>query len=586
MNRFLSLTLVAALAMGFVACSNDEELLRRTEPEDDGTGAYIQFVVSVPTTTSSSSRADGYTDNETLGVYEHSTKAYLDAESRVHTIYAYFTTDGTNLLQVNEEDASKYYLEFNIFENADGEQDGNGDMYWTTVRKRVDGKLLTLLSEGDDVYTPCDVYVLCNKPVDGVKRVKDLLINTFTFNKNSGDVSTLTSEGMPMAARSMDGVIYQTLKLTKANTYSNPYPLNYEIERAFARISFSGTNSIPLYLTASDPTDGDHTNTSSVKDDEKIGSIKLLGYYVVNKANEYYTYRHVGSINEDFETTFATGEMSNGYPAQYGPLSDDQNAPFLIEPNTSNKTDTETFATGYWNMYGWAFDHLSEFKSCVKLDESGNDSGDYSGVEYVAENTMGNAAQLKTHATGIIFKAKLVPNVVYVVNADGTAIEAASNYSGNLYFINNTFYGSQAAVTLAGLDYLNAKVYKDGIAYYEYFIRHNNNYLYTEMDDLEFAIVRNNSYTLDIIAAAMSPYNSLYNGKPSYDDPNKDTSDGTNPTETDPSFPDPNTPTPVESPKENDTSLKINITVRPWTQHNYSTGLQQMTSGSSTSSSN
>jgi hypothetical protein len=80
----------------------------------------------------------------------------------------------------------------------------------------------------------------------------------------------------------------------------------------------------------------------------------------------------------------------------------------------------------------------------------------------------------------------------------------------------------------------------------------------------------------------MSPYNSLYNGKPSYDDPNKDTSDGTNPTETDPSFPDPNTPTPVESPKENDTSLKINITVRPWTQHNYSTGLQQMTSGSST----
>jgi hypothetical protein len=417
---------------------------------------------------------------------------------------------------------------------------------------------------------------------------------------------------MPMAARSMAGVIYDKMNLTYENTIDNPCRLNFQVERSYASISFSGDNEIPLYDKVTDPTDGDHPE-SAYDGKNKIGNIKLLSYYVINKTNEYYTYRHVGSIEESGATSFPSTTMDNGYSAKYGPIGDD--APALIEPYTDQKTSSATFADGYWNMYGWAFKHTNEFKK-LTVDKTYGDktvtvpAEKYSGLEYIAENSMTNEAQTKTQATGVVFKVMIVPTEYYATDeptlADsdfGTAaldddtnlykVTGAKYCFSDLYYYEGVFFADLDALktynsgdtNVSSVDdstYGNAgiKLYKGAEAYYEYFIRHNNNYKYEEMDDMEFAIVRNNCYDLTLLAAAMSPYNSLYAGNdPSYDDPDKgtqdsDPSDGSTP-DTDPDFPNPNTPTPCESPTKFD-YLKVTVTVRPWTQHTIPSALTEI----------
>jgi hypothetical protein len=626
--------------MGFVACSLDEPMVQPTEDEH-GPGAYIQFVVSVPATTSSSRAGDGvYTENETTGDYSYSSDANLvAAENKVHAIYAYFSIDGKNLIQANDEDDSKYYLKFDVFESANGTSateytDATAQsIYWKTVIKRVDGKLLEALksedsTDDDIIYNPCEVYLLCNKPVENVTSVSDLMNYTFEFAKTDGDLTTLESTGMPMAARSIDGVTYDNLALTKDNVYSNPYVLNYEVERSYARIYFKGTNKIPLYDTVTDPTDDDTSNKSAYANSTQIGNIKLLSYYVINKNNSYYSFRQVGVISDSYQVSYPAGLMDNGYSAKYGPIDGDM-ATTIIEPFSDQKTGLGVFSTGYWNMYGWAYKHTNDFKQLTEAKLYGEvtynvPKGSYEGIEYVAENAMANDAQTKTQATGVVFKVMIVPNEYYA-SADpgltsddfGTAAQDGALYKvtgakycfSDLYYYDGVFFAdlqalstydstnTQLASDLQELENFDEstvtdgstlasktsdfyktygiKYYKGAEAYYEYFIRHNNNYKYEEMADMEFAIVRNNSYDLTLLAAAMSPYTSLYAGSdPSYDDPDEDNQDpdGTTP-DTDPDFPDPNSPIPCEEPSSSADRLTVTVTVRPWTQHTITSGL-------------
>jgi hypothetical protein len=209
----------------------------------------------------------------------------------------------------------------------------------------------------------------------------------------------------------------------------------------------------------------------------------------------------------------------------------------------------------------------------------------YKGVEYVAENTMGKEAQLKSHATGVIFKVQLVPTTIYHLtqqnkqDAISTTSYAGSDYAPvDLYYYNKKFYDDLNSVALDNnlteltesnysTDY-GVKCYKGGVAYYDYFIRHNNNNKYTVMADMEFAIVRNNSYNLNIKAAAMSPYQSIYGGEPPYDDPQAPfiNVEGPKVDIPDPDFPGSDTPTPCE---ESNIYLQVDINVRPWIVNPY-----------------
>jgi hypothetical protein len=556
MKKFLSISAAAVLAMGFAACSSDEPIAT-TNPatEDDGSGNYIQFVVSMP---DNSSRA--YTENETSGEYAVGTPD----ENDVKKVYAYFAVKGGDGTFVTMTGTGKPYAEYPAFKVTSDEKPdvieaaGQGTGY-TTAKERMDNSL--------QIGTTYEVYLLCNKPApESVKTVSDLLNSTLEFKVSESD--SIATNGIPMAARSIEGTITDELTPSLDYTIANPALLSYEVERSFARITFAGDKTeVSLYEYAKDP-NGKTTDDYEAAAKNEIGKIKLLKYYIVNQANEYYTYRHVGNL------VSTNGVISETMPEDvatlYGPITTEW--PYAVDPHSSDKTSTgSVYTAGYHQLFTYAYRHYGAFK---KVEPN-------STLGYLPENLMAQEAQRKGQATGVLFQVQLEPNAVIGDNGSTSEYKAGDN----LYYYDGKFFSSITAVKTVLKDateanYVNfgVKYYAKGLAYYEYFIRHANNYKYTQMANMEFAIVRNNSYELNIISAAMTPYTSLVpkepdsNGDP--DDPEKvDPDDPDLPDWIDPDDPtkeptegndDPDAPKSEDDVESATTYLQVEVVVRPW----------------------
>jgi hypothetical protein len=566
MKKFLSISAAAVLAMGFAACSSDEPVVT-TNPatEDDGSGNYIQFVVSMP---DNSSRA-GYTENETSGSYAVGS----DIENDVKNVYAYFAIKDGDGTFVTMSDGKSYatYPAYKVSSDAAPdviEAAGQGTGY-TTAKERMDNSL--------QIGTTYEVYLLCNKPApESVKTVSDLLKSTLEFKVSESD--SIATNGIPMAARSIAGTITDELTPSLDNTIANPAVLSYEVERSFARITFAGDNiEVPLYEYAKDPTtskdaDGNTTANYDNAAQNAIGKIKLLKYYIVNQANEYYTYRHVGNlVSTEGVISETMPDLATDAATLFGPITTEW--PYAVDPHSGDKTSTgSVYTAGYHQLFTYAYRHYGAFKE-VKAKST---------LGYLPENLMAQEAQRKGQATGVIFQVQLEPNEV--INADGST--SAYTPGKNLYYYDGKFYADIDAVTakvsseinLSNYVKFDVKYYAKGLAYYEYFIRHANNYKYTQMANMEFAIVRNNSYELNIISAAMTPYTSLVpTTKPDTDDDpddpeNVDPDDPDLPDWVDPDKPgdptkdnpDPDGPNSGDDVESATTYLKVEVVVRPW----------------------
>lgn len=581
MKKILSLTVAAALAMGFAACSNEEDL---TVPQtnDEGAGAYMQFVVSLPASANSRS-------NETSDVYVTGT----EDEYKVEDVYVYFAKPDGNLVEVRD---GQYYAEYTAkATDAVAVEEDTANKYTQSYKtevermtENVDAALKAAQADGNCLK----VYLLCNQPVENVTTVDALLEATFDYTNAGATTAAIKKSGMPMTARSISGLIYDELDATADNNILNPWQLSFEVERSLARIAYVGkSNIVDLYDFAHDPDAADGTNNGTSQA-SKIGEIEILKYYVVNKTNKYYAYRHVGLLTAteagmdatpaegDITITKGTGDDAKTYtvPAKFGPLGDTGANSYLLDPNSGNKTSKTTSYAGYWNGYSYAYAHYTQFKNFT----ASTDGSTPGWIEYVAENGLEKDAQTKNQATGIFFQVKIRPQKVVEINDEGNAeVVTYSNadgnvYSGDLYYYDRQFFASEEALAAwEGIEVENlAKDYKhytQGYAYYEYFIRHNNNNKYSEMANMEFAIVRNNSYELDITSAAMSPYQSIKPENPGTDDPNNgsdDPEDEPDPDpqtpgndDPDPDYPDPTDPEPVE---EANMYMQVNVSVRPW----------------------
>jgi hypothetical protein len=336
MKKFISLTAIAALAIGFAACSSEDDLTPQGQDPQAaaaGTGAYVQFTIDTNSSSlSATSRAetevtnksDSYDVLETTGVY----KEDLDIEHAVKTVYAYFVnaskdTSGysvdekASLINLGTESAPVYYLKLTAMKklpNTDATElsgtNSNISTQYITDVKELTGTEITLGNE-------YQVYLLCNKAADlpANPTLADLLndqlaLNSTITNEDSStslsDASTtdnIKADGIPMSARSIDGVIYEVFTPTKENTKDNPSQLSYEVERSFARIAYTAptTTAIPLYAKVADA-----EAVAKGQSATQIGTIEVEGYYVFNRHNEYNTYRHVGSIKGETDGSYTT----------------------------------------------------------------------------------------------------------------------------------------------------------------------------------------------------------------------------------------------------------------------------------------
>jgi hypothetical protein len=559
MKKFLSLSLAAAMALGFAACSSEDVPQPKNEDQQKvGNGAYIEMTLTFPSATTSRAGTE-YTANGA-----ESSEKYVDGsdfENTVKKIYLFFFDADGNVKEIE----GKTYKEYGVYkgtETGSTTEQLNGEASirnGAPVYKTATYQLPSVLSLDTDYH----VYALVNQLPDNVADIAteaDLLNSTMAFTGKDGEATSIDTEiGIPMAARSYNGTVYATLHATTANTQSSPYELDYEIERSYGRIAFIDSKfTVPLYKSNAEAEKGEGVGAT-------VGKAHIESYYVVNKNKKLYTYRHVGDIAADYSVV-GQANWSSLPEGLFGRMTDTN--PYVIDPITNLKKETalaepdpEKPTYFLQRLDQLASPSTATDYSVFKQLKAAVDNVPQS-VEYVAENTMGVNAQRKGHTTGIIFCVTIEPNKV-----DGLSLDENQDWRVNnnqdLYFFEGEFYSSidkinaikKIEATSKTMSEFGIRYFKKGMGFYEYYIRHLDNGDYTDMGKMEFAIVRNNSYELSVKSIAMSPYSSLPKDPKPGSDPSK-------PDQPDPYDPDqPGIDDPDEGAK---VYMQIDVVVRPW----------------------
>lgn len=154
---------------------------------------------------------------------------------------------------------------------------------------------------------------------------------------------------------------------------------------------------------------------------------------------------------------------------------------------------------------------------------------------------MPQASQLNGYSTGIVFQATYVPETLWVWDSTANDWKSEQYVAGtDFYRYADVLYKTKQEI----LDHYGSGVEKlidtytgdtksGATCYYHYWIRHMNNNNPDVMGIMEFAIVRNNAYNLDIAGVTGI-------GEPT------DETDPENPDETGKMY------------------LKVNVTILPW----------------------
>lgn len=511
-----------ALCCSLAACSSDDE--PGSDAVNDKSGSF--FELNIPLyDNSSTSRAEN--EAESSEVYEYGT----EFENKINKVYLYFFDANKKPVTLSN---GKLYTEYDV-SLVKGKDTSNElptgsslnlSSHYTTGVQRLDMNLQT-----DVDYYLC---VLCNIPL----KTTFTSLDQFLDSQMTGDYST---NGMPMSSRDSQGNTYSKFQVHSYNTQSNPVRCTVYVERSLARIAYVDNRlSFPLYpsIDSQDPIEDAYVNIHEI--------------VAFNMLPNWNTFRHVGNISSiTFYTSMASDE------SRFGPIDSDGGMPFVIDPYTSYKNKTASYAKSIYNRWlpnlltwhpTWTDNDIID--NCPVIDTSTNTRL----IAYMPENCMQTSAQVKGQATGVLIRVRFVGDLVpkYVDyakqhNADGTVYY----YNGGFYYNTDQIKSDYPSLTdLTDTNYTNygVKCFKQGYGYYLYFIRHNDNGNNEVMGPMEFAIVRNNSYDLTVKKVAIPQLT---------DDDLKNI----DPTE------------PIEE-KEVEDYIKIVVTVRPWILRSQSSDLK------------
>ncbi len=269
--------------------------------------------------------------------------------------------------------------------------------------------------------------------------------------------------------------------------------------------------------------------------------IDIIPNGIYNATDKYYEYTVTGTSGDKVRATHITpfncwqpagGQYllkrvsSNGTEANKVYLGKETPDPSGIQTNYVLSCEMENKNLSYWGsnqttVEGWYRNPIRTVASNRAIEQySYTDvatSKNYYILDYTQENTMYQGNQLNCYTTGIMLQATYVPSTVYD-DKDEVVIYAAGT---DFWLLDGKFYNYART---------RATKYTDGICYYRYYIRHSNDEVLGTMGVMEYGIVRNNIYRLEI---------NSFSGVGD------------------------NTPEP-DNPKDLDEYLNIRIEVRPW----------------------
>lgn len=211
--------------------------------------------------------------------------------------------------------------------------------------------------------------------------------------------------------------------------------------------------------------------------------VEMEGIYIVNRyKGETYAFKRV---TEDLTTPPVKIEYLGKEK-----VADKIAANYVLNPKTLAAQPAEQDYEVYFNTYFSDEDWAQQYqKETVKGDNT------YTYVSYVLENVMINDApgvSVNDYSTGIVFAAVYSPD-----GMDGKGNRA------DFYWYNGKAYSSLESIGLPGViedNYENygIRFYKGGRCYYTYWINHADDGDDNSIGPMEFAIVRNNVYKINV----------------------------------------------------------------------------------------
>lgn len=362
----------------------------------------------------------------------------VNEENVVHDLNVFFfhTTDGEGL---NTTDQSVNVVSI-YFDQLTG-----STTKYTTETKEI---------EGLEIGSSYNVMVIANlgeslKNITTLEGLREYTVKTPIVQTNHF-VMASSETGTPV-----------TIQATSKN---NPTVVSANVERLAARV------------------DCHWNNEYSVENDKVVITQAML----VNKyTGGTYAFKRVTNSTTDFTIDYLGAENVEGNLA----------ANYVIDPKTLNvpQTDIANSYDHYFSRYSWSA--TDDWKSLSTTVTSTHNDVTYSLLDYTTENVVKaeySENTCATYCTGIVFKAKYQPA--------GISTTDFYRYNGKCYAsltdIKNVI-GDQS-ISDNNLSQFGITKYQGGICYYTYWIKHAEDGNDTTVSPMEYAIVRNNIYQINV----------------------------------------------------------------------------------------
>lgn len=485
--------LLILLACANTGCKDDTFLTSPTEKED-GSGIYVSVMVNTGGTNVTKAGTTP-TPGENGDGSQHGT----GDENKISDLVLFFfqgevTTDGTRLgiNSSNPEEIEVTPLHFSNNELYGGSSTDKYDAVYYSATKEV-GEIGLQLGQTYDVLVVANIdYDPVKAPFE-IKTLQDLQNAAFTDimekikNNNKFAMSSAVSEFN--AEKGINSVTIQA-----NNTKNNPAVVRVDVERMAARIDCH-INEGGIYQVKGRP-----------DDEVRLDSFIVINKYIANvdlENNNYYSYwfkrvADTDNLSTNPDITYLGDETtSNNIASNYviGPMT-------LTPPEIIDRTDNFPYDHSLYyyknNHSDWEKNWISTTDLLSRQLTSTHNNVTYHFLDYVQENilpvdVLNQADGMAYYCTGIVFKAKYTPKDF----TDGTTFyRYKESFYASLDEIKNVI-GNQS-ISENNLSQFGITKYQDGICYYTYFIKHAEDGYDTTVSPMEYAIVRNNIYQVDV----------------------------------------------------------------------------------------
>lgn len=419
------------------ACKDDRLPASPIEKEGES-NVYVSIVVNTEDSPNSrvSTPAPGEDgDGSQDGVNE---------ENRVHDLNVFFfhTTDEKGL---NTTDPS-----VNVISIYFNQLTGSSTKY-TTETKEI---------EGLEIGSSYNVLVIANLGeslnITTLNQLREYTVSTPIIVQTNHFVMASSETGTPVKIQ--------------ATSKNNPTVVSANVERLAARVDCHWNNE---YLVGND-------------------TVVITEAMLVNKyTGGTYAFKRVTKSTTDFTIDYLGTEKVN--------VEGNLAANYVIDPKTLNlpQTNIANSYDHYFSTYSWSATD-SNWKSLSTVTSTHNDVT-YSLLDYTTENVV-KAEDSKntcaTYCTGIVFKAKYQPAGISTTDGNRTFYRYNGKCYASLPEIKNVI-GDQS-ISDDNLSQFGITKYQDGICYYTYWIKHAEDGDDTTVSPMEYAIVRNNIYQINV----------------------------------------------------------------------------------------